>query len=241
LAGGYPEVQGKSLERSNAWFKAYISSVLQRELRELSDIEGLDTLPGLLALLASRAGSLLNTSDLSRSLNIPNATLIRYLRLLEAVYLTMRLPPWYKNIGKRLVKAPRIYLNDTGLLCQLLGFDAQYLALNRQPLGSILENFVIMELMKQSIWSKASVRLYHYRTHTGQEVDIILEKGINIVGIEVKAASTITQEDFKGLRHLSDELGKNFHRGIVLYTGNQTAAFGKNLWAVPISALWQAG
>jgi predicted AAA+ superfamily ATPase len=94
--------------------------------------------------------------------------------------------------------------------------------------------------MKQSGWSKSLVRFYHYRTHTGQEVDLLLECGLNIVGIEVKAASTVTQEHFKGLRHLADELGERFQRGIVLYTGNQTVAFGKQLWAVPISALWQA-
>lgn len=239
--GGYPEpITRKDTKRRGAWFNAYINTILQRDVQELSRIEGLAALPNLLTLLATRTGGLLNTADLSRSLGITNPTLLRYIRLLEAVFLVVSLPPWFSNLGKRLVKAPRLYLNDPGLLCHLLDLNAEGLLQNRNHLGPVLENFVVMELLKQAGWSDKSVRLSHYRTHAGQEVDIILEAGTRVVGVEVKAASHLTGDHYKGLRYLRDELGDSFHRGIVLYTGQKTVSVDERIWAVPISALWEA-
>jgi predicted AAA+ superfamily ATPase len=240
--GGYPEVLArKDAKRRQAWFKAYINTILQRDVQELSRIEGLAALPNLLTLLATRTGGLLNAADLSRSLSLTNPTLQRYLNLLAAVFLVVSIPPWFSNLGKRLVKSPRLYLNDTGLLCHLLDLDEQSLLGNRTQLGAVLENFVVMELMKHAGWSEKPVRISHYRTHSGQEVDLVLEAGLRIVGIEIKAASALTAEHTKGLRHLRDELGERFHRGIILYTGRQTAVLEERIWAVPISALWEAG
>ncbi len=241
ITGGYPEPVGRSdNKRRDAWFQSYINTILQRDVQELSRIEGLAALPNLLKLIATRSGGLLNTADLSRSLSLSSPTLLRYIRLLEAVFLLVSIPPWYSNLGKRLVKAPRLYLNDTGLLCHLLALDQESLSQNHNHLGPVLENFVVLELMKQAGWSDKTVRLSHYRTHAGQEVDLILEMGVQMVGVEVKAASSLTSDHFKGLRHLRDELGAAFHRGIVLYTGRQTVAIDDRIWAVPISALWEA-
>ena len=114
------------------------------------------------------------------------------------------------------------------------------LASNRNNLAPVLENFVVRKLIKQSTWNEPRTRLCHYRTHTGQEVDIVLESGQQIVRIEVKSASTLTQAHFKGLRSLQQDAGDAFHRGLVLYTGNQVIQFDERLWAAPISALWQS-
>lgn len=240
IAGGYPEaVSRKDPKRRSAWFQAYISTILQRDVKDLSKIEGLTALPNLLTLIATRTGALQNASDLSRSLSLTSPTLQRYLKLLEAVFLTVSIQPWFTNLGKRIVKAPRLYLNDTGLLCHLLNLDIATLKANRNHLGPVLENFVVMELLKQMGWSEKRVQLMHYRTHAGQEVDFILEAGPHIVGIEVKAASKLTAEHLKGLCHLQAEQGDRFHRGIILYTGTQTVPLADKIWAVPISALWQ--
>lgn len=240
-AGGYPEAVAKEdYRRRSAWFTGYLTSILQRDVRDLSNIEGLTSLPNLLALLASRTGALLNASDLSRSLGLPATTLKRYLTLLEMVFITVPIAPWFKNIGKRLVKSPRIYMNDTGLLCHLLGVDEEGLAGNRNLLGPVLENFVVMELLKQSGWSKHRVKLFHYRTITGQEVDIVLAlPNGRLIGIEVKSVSKLTSESFKGLQYLQAETGQDFHRGIILYTGTETLSFGERLTALPVSALWE--
>jgi hypothetical protein len=241
VSGGYPEVIGRKLKkRRDTWFKSYITSILQRDVRDLANIEGLKELPHLLALLASRAGGLLNHSELSRTSRIPQTTLKRYFTLLEMVYLTVPLPAWFSNLGKRLVKSPKVYLNDTGLLCYLNGIDSKKIQQDLNVIGPILENFVVMELMKQNSWSQQQAKLYHFRTSNGEEVDIVLETPDGrLVGVEVKAASSVGSDSFKGLKVLQSLVGEKFHRGIVLYTGSEIVPFGKNLHAVPISALWE--
>lgn len=239
--GGYPEsVSRESNRRRQKWFTSYIKLILEKDVRELSNIEGLLELPNLMQLLASRCGSLLNGSEISRSLGIPQTTLKRYLSLLENLYLLVSLPAWSKNMTKRLVKAPKVYINDTGLLLHLMGYDSTRLLNDKAFLGHVLENFVVMELQKQMTWSQHSCRMYHYRTHAGQEVDIILEApDSRVVAIEVKLANSVGPKDFSGILDLEQELGNNFHRGIVLYLGETIVSFGRNKHAVPLRYLWE--
>lgn len=242
VTGGYPEVvQRAKGRRRAAWFQSYLTTILQRDIRELSNIEGLTALPNLLTLIATRVGGLLNASDLSRSLGMVNMTLSRYLNLLAGVFLIVTLPPWFSDRGKRLVRSPKLYLNDTGLLAHLLELDEESLTRNRSQIGPILENFVVMELFKQAGWCEKHISLSHYRTHTGQEVDIVLGARRRLVGIEVKATSTITTDHLKGLHSLQEQAGESFHRGIILYTGSRVVPFGEKVWACPISALWEMG
>ena len=209
-------------------------------MRDLSNIEGLTEFPRLLALLATRVANLLNLSDISRAARIPHTTLKRYLSLLQATYLVSLLPPWTSNLGTRLVKSPKLMLNDTGLLAVLLGVDEERLLENSTLLGSMLENFVAMEIRKQITWSKKQPQMMHFRTHTGHEVDIVLEDASGkLVGIEVKASANVNKNDFKGLQVLADLSGKRFRRGLVLYTGREAVSFGKDLLALPITVLWR--
>ena len=238
VRGGYPEVLGRmSKARRTAWFTSYITTLLQRDVQNLSHIENLTLMPRLLSLLAARAGSLLNASELSRTSSVPLTTLKRYLALFETTFLIYTLPAWSGNLGKRLVKAPKLFLNDTGLLSHLRGITDDSPV---ESLGPVLENFVVMELRKQSGWSARRPVMFHFRAHTGEEVDVVLEEASgNLVGIEVKASHTVTSRDFRGLRALAEATGKRFVRGVVLYGGAQTIPFGANLHAVPISALWR--
>lgn len=239
--GGFPEaLERKNAGRRNAWFRAYITTILQREVNEIVPIDGLTQMPRLLTLLAARSGTLLNSSEISRSSGIPFTTLRRYMALLEMTFLIRTIPAWSGNLSKRLVKSPKLILCDTGLLSHLTGFTDQRIALDRHLLGPVLESFVLMELIKQITWAERLVDLFHFRTQTGQEVDIIMEDAEGrMVGIEVKSASTVNGSDFKGLRMLADVRKKQFHRGIVLYLGNQSVNFASNMHAVPLSALWQ--
>jgi predicted AAA+ superfamily ATPase len=243
LRGGYPEVVDRTDPgRRSAWFGAYLTTILQRDVRDFSQIEGLTMVPRLLALLAARAAGLLNISDVSRGIGIPHTTLNRYLALLEMTFLIQYLPPWSANLSKRLVKSPKLFLCDSGLMSHLLGLNEDRLRQNPELLGPLLESFVVVELMKQATWSKVRASLFHFRTHTGQEVDILIEDGAgNLVGVEVKASTTVTADDFKGLRFLIDAMGKRLLRGIVLYTGKEVIPFGDKLAAMPVSALWQLG
>ncbi len=240
LRGGYPAVLSRTSEaRQKAWFGSYITTILQRDVRDLANIEGLTQLPRLLTLLAARAASLLNFSELSRSIAFPQTTLKRYLALLESTFMVQTLPAWSGNLGKRLVKAPRLILNDTGLLAYLLGLSRERLADNTTLVGPLLQNFVVMELRKQVPWSRTQAQLFHFRTQTGHEVDLLLEDAAGrLVGIEIKARATINSRDFKGLRALAEATGRRFHRGVVLYTGAETIPFGERFHALPVSVLW---
>jgi hypothetical protein len=198
-------------------------------------------MPRLLALLASRVGALLNHSEVSRSLGLPQTTLKRYMALLETTFLVRPLPAWSGNLGKRLVKSPKLYVNDTGLAAALLGQGDEQALRDSHLAGPLLENFVVAELRKQVTWSKTAPGLFHFRTLTGQEVDIVLESPSGaLVGIEVKASATVGAGDFRGLRCLAEQTGKRFRRGVVLYRGRETVPFAKNMHAVPLAALWQA-
>jgi predicted AAA+ superfamily ATPase len=243
LRGGYPEAfRIESDERRRAWFDDYVTSILQRDVRDLARIEGLTELPRLLALLAARPMAQLNYADLSRGIGLPQSTLKRYFALLQAVFLVRLLPPWHTNMGKRLVKTPKVLVTDTGLAAHLMGINAARLAGDRGLLGGLLESFVAIELIKQAGWSSDPPALYHFRTHEGDEVDLVLERRDGaVVGIEVKSAATVTAADFKGLRALADAAGRRFRRGIVLYTGTEVVPFGAGLFALPVEALWRWG
>lgn len=241
LLGGYPEVLSrKTAPRRNAWFGSYLTAILQRDVRDLANVEGLTAFPRLLALLASRVGSLLNVSDVSRGLSLPGTTLKRYLSLLEATFLLQPLPAWYSNLGQRLVKSSKLYLGDTGLLTHLLGLTRERLQYDPNLLGPLLENFVVMEILKQSAWNRTRARLLHFRTSTGREADIVLESSAGeIVGIEVKASATVGKNDFRGLEALAEATGKKFRRGIILYTGAELVPFSHNLHAASMDILWR--
>ena len=240
LGGGYPEPLARSSpERRRAWFNSYLTTILQRDVRDIANIEGLTDLPRLLALLASRTSSLLNQADVSRASGLPYTTLLRYLALLEATFLVQMLPPWSSNLGQRLVKAPKVTLCDTGLAASLLGLDGERLTGDGAMRGQLLETFVTMEMRKQAGWSRTQPGLFHWRTAAQQEVDLLLEDAAGrLVGIEVKASGTASASDFKGLKALAEATGSRFLRGVVLYSGNQTVPFGERLHALPLSALW---
>ncbi len=238
--GGYPEPLTRTTAiRRSAWFASYLTTILQRDVRDMANIEGLSEFPRLLALIASRTSGLLNFADLSRGLSIPQSTLKRYFSLLEAAFLVVTIPAWASNQGLRLTKAPKVMLADTGLACHLLGADAARLEQDGSLRGALLENFVAMELTRQIGWSQAKPRLHHFRTVSGREVDLVLEdRAGRIVGIEVKSAGSVDSQTFEGMRALREAAGAKFLRGIVLYDGQEPVSFEKDLLAVPLRALW---
>ena len=240
LAGGFPDaVTRTSARRREAWFDSYVQAILMRDVRELANIEQLTAIPNLLQLLATRSGTLLNFAELSRTAALAQSTLKRYFALLEMLFLVVRLPSWERNPGKRLVKAPKVFLPDSGLLNHFMAATPESLASKPGLPGAVVETFVLTELLKHVAFSVQRLSLWHYRTQTNIEVDFILENRLGqITGIEVKAGATVDGKDFKGLRHLQETEPGIFQRGIVLYGGREVVPFGENLWAVPLSVWW---
>jgi hypothetical protein len=240
--GGYPPaVARKSVARRDAWFQSYVMTVLQRDIRDLANIADSTAVPRLLSVVAARVGGLLNFADLSRTMALPQTTLKRYFALLEATFLVQLLRPWARNLGQRAIQTPKVYLNDTGLSAHLLGVTVDRLKAEGNLAGSVLENFVLMELRKQCAWSATRPELFYWRTVSGREVDVVLEDRTGkVVGVEVKAAATLGSNDVRGLQALASAVGKNWVRGVVLYAGAETIPFSANLHGIPIRRLWSA-
>jgi len=243
LAGGYPEALDRAgPEARGRWFENYLATLVRRDLRDLSDLEGIHLVPRLLGLLAARAGSTLNMSDLGLNLGVSLMTIKRYLALLETMFLVVSLPPWFENLGKRLSKTPKLFFNDPGIQAHLVGIDLDGVA--RQPHlgGPVLETFVAMELTRTAPWSRSRPTLHHFRTSAGREVDVVLEnRRRDLIGVEVKAAATVQASDFKGLKELQSLAKDRFKAGILLHAGREVLPFGPGLWAVPFQALWAPG
>jgi hypothetical protein len=237
--GGFPEALAREADRREEWLDAYLAATVQRDLRDLANIERLAQVPAVLASLAARVRAPLNKTEISSSVGIPRTSLDRYLTLLEHVFLLHRLPAWHTNRIKQIAKAPKILLSDSALLMQLLRTDPGRLAQDDTLLGSVLECFTGMELAKQLSATRTRATLMHMRTATGAEIDFVLEGSDGrLAGLEVKASATVRGEDFRHLARVRDQLGERFVRGVVLYTGGERLPFGERLEAWPIATLW---
>ena len=241
VAGGYPAALAlRTAARRAAWYRDYVETQVQRDVRDLTRIRSLDALPRLLAMAAGYTARLINVTDLAGPFQLTRQTIHDYVTLLERVFLLERLPPWHSNRLSRLVKTPKLHVGDTGVACALLGIDAAGLQRDREAVGPLLETFVLQELKRQASWRASPIAFFHFRDRDGVEVDIVLEQGAGTVaGVEVKAAATVTAADFRGLRKLREAAGKRFAGGVVLYDGETSASFGDGLHAVPLRALWE--
>ena len=241
VAGGYPPAIARPTERRRAaWYRDYIETLVQRDVRDLARISSLDVLPRLLTMAAGQTARLLNVSDLAAPFQLSRPTIRDYVTLLERVFLLESVPPWHSNRLSRLIKTPKLHLGDTGLAAALLGVDAEALTRDRGLFGQLLETFVYQELRRQASWGEVPIDFYHFRDKDGAEVDIVLEQGARkLIGVEVKVAASVSTADFRGLRQLQDATGERFAAGVVLYDGEVTASFGDGLYAVPIRALWE--
>ena len=234
--GGYPAAIARdSAKRRSAWYRDYITTIIQRDVQDVASIRNLDVLPRLLALAASQTARLFNSTDLASPFALSRPTIREYLTVLEQIFLIEQLQPWHANRLSRLIKTPKLHLADTGLACALLGVNSQTLWQDKSLLGQLLETFIHQELRKYASWHNEPLSFFHFRNKDMVEVDIIVEQGRQLAGIEIKAAATVTQGDFKGLKKLQDLCGEQFAAGVVLYDGENILPFGERLFAVPIA------
>lgn len=236
----FPEITNQPPARRRRWFEAYVTTILQRDVRQIADIAKLGVLPNLLKVLAARAGGLINEADIARAIGQNAMTTKNYRILLQMMNLVFDMKPWYRNVGKRLVKSPKGYFTDTSLLCHLQQIDVSKAERgDPQVFDHVFENFVASELLKQLSSSETSAQIHHFRTSDNKEVDIVLElPDGRLTGIEIKSRDTVTESDFKGLTELYRLAGDDFVCGVVVYRGNKQIPFGDNFWAVPVDVLW---
>lgn len=242
VRGGYPEVVARQPgTRRSQWLQSYQEMTLERDVRDLTDrARQLDDLPKLLQIAGSRIGSLVDLTSMGRAIEMKRDSVRRYLRLLELLFLVRQVPAWSENLTQQLIKRPKLWTTDSGLACQLAGFDEdRFVADETGMAGLLFENFVASEVLKQASRLDRRVGLHHFRTPGGREVDIVGETNDgSVIGIEVKIGASPRKSDFSGLAHLRDALGDRFKAGALVNTGAETLPFGDRLWAVPVAGLW---
>lgn len=217
-----------------------VGDLVNREVIQLSEIEHVSEMRGLIRLIAARSGQLLVPAAVGNALGLGVDTVRRYIGLLEETFLIKRIPAWSRSISTRAVRTPKVAFVDSGLAAHVVGADATGLLRPNELFGPFMEGFVLMELARQASCSGQYVELFHYRTKDKVEVDAVLEnRRGEVVGVEVKASSTVRDDDFRGLRHLAERVGDTFISGFVLYAGETTLSFGPKLRAMPVSALWE--
>jgi predicted AAA+ superfamily ATPase len=239
LAGGYPEMRQRAGHpRRQAWARAYITTLVERDVRDIAQIDQGGRLPRLLAVLAVLSGQLLNLNQIGGQLGLDGKTVDKYIGILEKLFLLRRLPAFSRNELNRLIKAPKIHFLDAGLQSTLTRLTPDHAFTERQRFGATLECWVYGELLKALSITPESWFLSHYRDNHQVEVDFVLESPLReIIGIEVKAAASVDAGDFKGLRQLRQQTGSAFVTGLVLYNGDHPLPFGERLWAVPLRML----
>jgi uncharacterized protein len=238
--GGYPEALARKTERRRQdWYRAYVDSIVERDVPDIAKLNKIGQLPRLLQILAHFSGKLTNLSELGRETQLDHKTAEQYVRILEQLFLVRRVEPWSRNELSRALKTPKLHFIDTGLLAAMRAHSRARLAADRHLFAPILESFVFSELLKASAWPDRRVSIYHYRDKDQREVDLVLEdESGHIVGIEVKAAASVTRADFIGLERLATQAGKHFVQGLVLYDGEETLSFADTLRALPLPCLW---
>ncbi len=237
-AGGYPAALVRDSEkRRSIWYRDYLQTILQRDIKDIARIQNIDLLPRLLTLAAGQTARLFIAADLAAPFSISRPTIIQYLALLEQIFLIEQLQPWHNNRLSRLIKTPKMHLTDTGLVCALLAINSKTLWQDKNLLGQLLETAIYQEIRKQADWFDDHLELFHYRDKDKVEVDIVIQRGRQLAGIEIKAAATVTSNDFKGLKKLKESCEEQFVAGVVFYDGENVLPFGDKLFAVPISFL----
>ncbi len=240
IKGGFPELQVIDHAKTRQlWFGSYIRTYIERDLHDVGNIRNLDSFMRLYLALALRCACLLNKAELGRACQIDNKTLDHYLSILKNTYQIALLKPWHGNALKRLVKMPKLFMLDTGILCHLLKITQADELPSSPYKGAVYETFVLTELVKANGYAARPVELSFYRTTDGKEIDFVLDDGRQMVSIEVKAALTVTPADFKHSRHFIEQNPGRVRQGILLYGGEIPLPFGEHqgtpLWALPLA------
>lgn len=229
--GGFPALWAGACD-PDAWLGSYAATYLERDVRQLSQVGDLRAFGAFLRLAAARSGTLLNLADLARDAGIAHSTATAWMSVLEASYAFALLPAWHANASKRLVKSPKLHGTDTGLLCNLLGLRSAQDLWQSPQRGAIVESWAASELRKARLNRGRRPDLYHFRTQTGAELDIVEVDGAHCTAVEVKSSATAVAEDFSKIERALDVLaqtrpGLPAPTAVMVYGGEATWSIGR--------------
>ena len=234
FTGFYPRIHDRNLE-PRKWLENYVRSYVERDVRLILQVADLGAFESFLALCASYSGSILNYTSISNAVGISQPTIKRWISILETSGIVFLLKPYHNNFGKRIIKSPKLYFSDSGLLCFLLGIRSSE-DLRTHPLrGNIFETFIISELMKRYLHLAEIPPLYFWRDKTGNEIDVIIEEGQNLFPIEIKSSQTWNASFSDTINKWRNLKGNNAKKGLIIYTGERTFGSSEDLPTIP----WQ--
>lgn len=233
LDGGYPEILELSGLSKDLWFTSYIATYIERDARDLADIRDIDSFIKFVNILATRSGTILNKSSLSNDIGIKDITTENYLSIISRIYQATLLKPYFINIGKQFVKSPKLFFNDTGVLCSLLRINSKEQLLNSNYSGQIFETYIFCELQKHLSYLQKQAQMFHYRTNDKKEIDFIIEVDNQLLAIEIKQNSSVKKEDFKHIIDLQNRYDEKKCLGVVFYNGDMVLEFSDDLVAIP--------
>ena len=223
LTGFYPAIYDRDINPTD-YFNEYLITYVERDVRQLINISDLSQFRKFLGLLAGRIGQLLNLSSLANDVGVSHNTIEGWISLLEASYIVYRLPPYFGNFGKRLIKSPKIYFYDVGLACRLLNISSEEELKTHPSIGSLFENLVISEIQKYINNSSKSATLYFYRDSNGNEVDLVIDTGVGKIPVEIKSAGTFSNDFLNGITRFVS-LDTRTKDKFIVYTGVETGDF----------------
>jgi predicted AAA+ superfamily ATPase len=230
LKGSYPPVYDQNIDYDK-WYPNYLRTYIERDVRQLKNISDLNTFERFLRLCAGRTGQLLNMSNLAIETGVDSKTASAWLAVLESSFISFRLYPYHRNYNKRIVKMPKLYFYDTGLICSLLGINSKDQLYLHPLYGSIFENLIISEIKKYCFNRAKNENPFFWRDNIGHEIDIILEKSNGLFPVEIKSGKTVTNDFFKGLNYWKSISGVD--EGAVVYAGDQIQKYSNNNTLVP--------
>lgn len=226
LKGFYPRIYSTNITFSE-FFPEYVNTYVEKDVRSLKNIGDLSLFEKFLQLLAGRVGQPLNLTSLANDVGVSHNTIESWVSVLEASYIVYRLKPYFKNLGKRVIKSPKIYFYDTGLLCYLLNISSVETLRTHYAIGSIFENLVINEFIKHIYNNKLGSKIFFYRDSNGQEIDLLVDSGSGILGIEIKASQTYSQDFLRGLLSFASNVSLDTEfKGYIIYKGKQSQKVG---------------
>lgn len=243
-SGGMPVALRRPPGRSRSrWFANYLELVIERDVIELSRVRQREMLPRLLNVLAARSGQVLNISAAAEAVGMEKSSAENYLRLLEAVFLTQRLPAWGTTAGSRVTRQPKVHLVDSGVMAWLTNMTPEKIGRNDASTlteyGHLVETFAVGEVLKQVSWWDGPVTVGHFRTAAADEVDLILERDDgSVFAFEIKAGTRVDRGDLGGIRALRARVGERLAAAIVLYTGPLAYTHEDGTLVLPLDTLW---
>jgi hypothetical protein len=240
VLGGYPEIVCSPRRNVTQWHRSYIQTYLERDVRTLRQVGDLSQFQSFLRVLAARSAQLLNLADIGRDLGIALNTVKAWLSVLEASFQVITVRPYFANVGKRLVKTPKVYFTDSGTLCHLVGLTDPRHAANGPMAGAILETAVLSEVLRTIVHRGEDARIHFWRTSAGREVDFLVETGDRFVPIEVKLSATPRPKMAGGIQALQSDLGARVRRGFVIHPGDLELPLAQGVVALPFFRLWSS-